>query len=393
MHATSVSGKPLWSTFLGTASKPKACPFNLEKQGIVSSPTIGSINGRNLVWVGGGAGQLVALNASTGAVVWSTPLGPPPEYEAWSSPALYQGSIYEGLASFNDCPVVDGSLYRVNAATGAIQAVNNLSPAANCLGPGIWSSPAVDSASNSIFVSTSNASSRSNPNVTCQLPDQEAILELDATTLTVKSVWALPASQQVGDADFGASPTLFDAPIGGVDRSFIGAENKNGIYYALDRDDLGAGPVWSYTAENATAISSKACGGVNTISSSAWAGPGSALVVAGIALKGSSCIGTLTALNPSTGRPEWQVPLQGAVIGAVTEVPGLVAVGAGSSVDVLSSATGKLLFSYTERGKTAKSSGIYGAPVGWFWGPPTFAGNSLYVSNQDGHLRAFSPSQ
>lgn len=314
MHATSTSGTPLWSTPLGTSPKPKACPYNLATQGIVSSATVGSINGRNLVWVGGGAGQLVALNASTGAVRWSTKLGSSPEYVTWSSPLLYKGSIYEGLASFNDCPVVNGSLFRVNAATGRVQAISHLSETANCLGPGIWSSAAVDPSENAIYVTTSNTTSRSNPTATCQLPDQEAILKLNGTTLADESLWRLSPSQQVGDSDFGASPMLFSATIGGVVRQLVGAVNKNGVYYALDRDDLAAGPVWSYAAEDSATLSSKACGNVNTISSSAWAGSGSPVIVAGLAVRGSTCVGTLTALDPTTGLPQWQVPLQGAVL-------------------------------------------------------------------------------
>ena len=163
MHATSISGKSLWSTALGTGLEAKGVSLQAGDTGNRKTPTVGSINGENLVWVGGGAGQLVALNTSTGAVVWSTSLGTPPEHEVWSSPALYKGSIYVGVASFNDCPVIDGSIDRVNAATGAIQAINHLSPSAKCLGPGVWSSPSVDPSSNSIFVSTSNANLRSNP--------------------------------------------------------------------------------------------------------------------------------------------------------------------------------------------------------------------------------------
>ena len=124
MHATTVSGKALWSRFIGTAPKPKACPYKLATQGIVSTPTVGTIHGQNVVWVGGGAGQMLALNASTGAIVWSTLLGTPPEHEVWSSPLLYDGSIYIGVASWNDCPVVNGAFVRVDAATGAIQAVD-----------------------------------------------------------------------------------------------------------------------------------------------------------------------------------------------------------------------------------------------------------------------------
>ena len=392
MHATSLSGHSLWSTSLGTAANPAACPFHLATQGVVSSATVGTLNGQNLVWVGGGTGQLVALNASTGKIVWSTPLGTPPEYETWTSPALYHGSIYEGVSSFNDCPVVNGSFDRVNAATGAIQAVNHLSQTSSCIGPGIWSSPAVDADTNSIYVSTSNANLLSNESLTCESPDQEAVLQLDATTLAVKAVWEVPARQQAEDSDFGASPMLFSATIRGTKRQLVGAENKNGVYYALDRDNLATGPVWTYAAENTRAVTSTTCEDKNTISSSAWAGPGTPVIVAGLALRGSSCIGTLAALNPTTGKPEWKVPLQGEVLGAVTEVPGLVAVGAGSHVDVLSSSTGATLFSYAEPNSIkSKSKANYGAPIGWFWSPLTIAGNALYAANQDGNLRAFSP--
>jgi polyvinyl alcohol dehydrogenase (cytochrome) len=396
MHATSLSGSSLWSTGLGTASKPASCPFHLATQGIVSSATVGSIDGQNLVWVGGGAGQLVALNASTGSIVWSTRLGVPPEHATWSSPALYNGSVYEGVASFNDCPVVNGSFDRINATTGAIQAVNHLSVPAGCVGPGIWSSPAIDPGSNSVFVTTSNANLLSNLSDPCtKAPDQEAILQLDATTLAVKSRWQLPVSQQVGDSDFGGTPMLFTANIGGVSRQLVGAVNKNGVYYAFDRNDLAAGPVWTYAAESTALAKSagtfSACEDLNTISSSAWAGSGTPVIVAGLAASRSSCIGTLAALDPDTGQPEWQDSLQAPVLGAVTEVPGLVAVGAGSNVDVLSSSTGAQLFSYAEpKPKKPGTVAGYGAPVGWFWGPPTIIGNSLYAANQDGNLRAFS---
>ena len=159
---------------------------------------------------------------------------------------------------------------------------------------------------------------------------------------------------------------LFSAPIGGVQEQLVGAENKNGVYYALDRTNLGAGPVWSYTAENAALAqgagsATDACVDVNTISSSAWAGPGSPVIVAGLAQSGKSCIGTLAALNPSTGQVEWQTPLQGDIEGAVTEVPGIVAVGAGPTVDLLSSATGKMLFSYTEAKRSSPKGVVYGA--------------------------------
>ena len=104
MHATTVSGTARWSISLGTTPRPPGCPFTLATQGILSTPTIGMIGGRRVLWAGGGRAQMVALDASSGKIVWQTPLGTEPGSSIWSSPAYYKGSIYVGLASFQGCP-------------------------------------------------------------------------------------------------------------------------------------------------------------------------------------------------------------------------------------------------------------------------------------------------
>jgi hypothetical protein len=43
-------------------------------------------------------------------VIWQTPLGAPPDDFLWSSPLVYNGSIYEWVASFPDCPLVRGGI-------------------------------------------------------------------------------------------------------------------------------------------------------------------------------------------------------------------------------------------------------------------------------------------
>ena len=396
MHATTVSGRALWSTFIGTAPKPKACPYKLATQGVVSTPTVGTIHGQNVVWVGGGAGQVLALNASTGAIVWSTLLGTPPEHEVWSSPLLYNGSIYIGVASWNDCPVVNGAFVRVERRHRCDPGrdpprpepkVHRAGGLVLCLGGPDHELGLRDDQQREPEVQPERdlRDTRTGGHPQAQCEDLGHRISLGAPRV--------PAGRRLR---LGASPMLFSAPIGGVQEQLVGAENKNGVYYAFDRTNLGAGPVWSYTAENAALAqaagsATDACEDVNTISSSAWAGPGSPVIVAGLAQSGSSCIGTLAALNPSTGQVEWQTPLQGDIEGAVTEVPGIVAVGAGPTVDLLSSATGKMLFSYTEAKTSSPKGVIYGAPTGEFWAPPTIAGNTLFAANQDGHLRAFSP--
>jgi polyvinyl alcohol dehydrogenase (cytochrome) len=383
MHATSTSGRSRWATFLGVTPPPKGCPYPLPTQGIVSSPTVGRIGGRNLLWVGGGGGQLVALNASNGRVVWRTQLRTEPGDSVWSSPALYKGSIYVGVASFQGCPQEFGRIVRVNAATGAVQKALNFSSLvpAKCKGPGVWSSAAVDPSAGSIFFGTSND--------VCGSSYQDAIVELNPSTLAILSKWQVPPNQHPADSDFGATPMLFTATVDGVQRQLVGAENKNGVYYVLDRSDLAAGPVWTYTAETAATFGSSACQNVNTVSATAWAGPGSPVMVAGLEQQGSNCVGTLAALNPATGQSEWQVPLPGPVLGAVTEVPGLVAVGAGRSVVALSATTGQMLYSYTEALHYPPHE-PHSVFQSWFWGPTTISGTNLFAGNEDGHFRAFA---
>ena len=70
----------------------------------------------------------------------------------------------------------------------------------------------------------------------------ESIVDLNPNTLALESAWQVPKSQQIGDGDFGASPTLFTATLSGVSTPMVGDCNKNGIYYAFRQDDLGAGP-------------------------------------------------------------------------------------------------------------------------------------------------------
>jgi outer membrane protein assembly factor BamB len=67
------------------------------------------------------------------------------------------------------------------------------------------------------------------------LEDTVAIVALDATTLSLKGSWQIPPGEASSDSDFGAGATLFDDPSG---RALVGAANKDGYFYALDRSTL-----------------------------------------------------------------------------------------------------------------------------------------------------------
>ena len=178
---------------------------------------------------------------------------------------LLQGELYVGLASFQGCPQEFGRIVRLNAATGALQAALNFKSIvpAKCHGPGAWSSPASTQAEDAVIIGTSND--------ICNRSYQDAIVRLNASTLHITSIWQVPPSQHPPDSDFGASPMLFSAKIGGVNRQLVGAVNKNGTYYA-DRSDLAAGPGGSTPRRRRRHSRVRPVG--TSTPSSGWAGPG-----------------------------------------------------------------------------------------------------------------------
>jgi len=80
----------------------------------------------------------------------------------------------------------------------------------------------------------------------------------------------------------------------------------------------------------------------------------------------------------ASGRRTSQLPFtDGFVVGAVTGASGgVVAVGEGNNIAVLSAATGASLFTYTGAGP--------------FWGPPSIANGTLYERDMAGNLYALT---
>ncbi len=371
-HATDMSGTPVWQQNLGQTIPN--CGAN-KALGVISTAAIASllINGTitSVVFVGGGDDHLYALDASTGAIIWSTPLGAPSSNTfIWASPVIYNDSVYVGTASIGDCPLTPGQFFRIDAVTGIIQNTFNLVPS-GCVGGGIWSSPTVDTSDGSIYVTTGTQSGR------CPTPEKNAlaIVKLSASDLSFISSWQIPKAERVKDGDFGTTPTLFQATIDGTVRQLVGAANKNGIYYAFDRTAISNGPVWR--AHIAVGGVCPQCG-YGSISSSAW--DGSLLYVAGgnTTINGNSCKGSLRALDPATGNFTWEHCLNdGTVLGAVTAVPGVVAVVAGPDLVLVDATSGNSLFTYN--GLTSTSH---------FYGSPSISNGVLYVGNKDHKLYA-----
>ena len=315
------------------------------------------------VFVGGGNGNFYALNASTGREIWKTRLGRPPGYFLWSSPLLYGGSIYEGIASLGDCPLVRGGMVRMNAATGAVQSKFYTVPP-GCTGAGVWGSPTGDAATGDIYFATGNAGP-------CKKRETlgVAVVRTNAS-LHLLGSWQVPSAKLPNhDSDFGSTPTLFSASIGGVVHPMLGIQNKNGIYYAFRRYAISRGPLWQ----------DRVGSGTGDISPSAY--DGNLLFIGGekTSIGHAICAGSIRAVRPSTGKVVWADCLRsGPVLGAVTAVPGLAFVDAGNTVYAVGANRGTVVWSYQDKHGGSR-----------FWGAPTVSGGRVYVGNQDGRLYAF----
>jgi outer membrane protein assembly factor BamB len=377
-HATLAAGpkggSDLWSAPLGLTANSSCFPTI----GIASTATFGTVGSTQAIFVGGGGNDAVgggndylyALNANTGQVIWKTVVGTAPNDYTWSSPIIYNGSVYYGMASLFDCPLTRGRIYQINLATGAI--TNTFyTVASDCVAGGIWGSPTIDTATGMLFVTTGTPTTCTDTTGDYSM----SLVELKASDLSYVASWQVPASQALVDTDFGSAPTLFTATINGATKSLVGVVNKNGLFYTFDRSNIAAGPLW----EQRVAITGNCpeCGG-GSISPAVW--DGSTLYVAGgiTTISGKSCAGSVRALDPATGKFKWEHCTSGHVVSSLVGFPGVILDTSGKVFEALDARTGAVLFSATD----AASNSLY-------YSPPSVANGQVYVPNFDGSLVAF----
>jgi len=358
----------LWSQFIGIDTDKPNGGCGTGTAGIISTAAVVTdpATGKLTVYVNGPDGNLYAFNATTGKIVWKSVVDKPStlvnDYYAWGSPLVVNGKVYIGISSECDMPLVPGGLDAFNQSTGALLDTWNSVPAGD-LGGSIWSSAAALS-TGSIIATTGNANTATQP------PHNESIVRLSGTNLALLDSWQLPTSQVITDADFGASPTIFTAVINGVSTTMVGACNKNGIFYALNANQLSAGPVWQTRLTAPYITGNREC-----IAAAVW--NGTSLIASGgdqTTINGNSYPGSVRALNPATGALLWQTGLPGTVVGTPTEDgSGVLAVqlyDADQAADCgyyfLNAATGSVIGRIT-------------LPNAASFGQPIFTGNSLVV--------------
>jgi polyvinyl alcohol dehydrogenase (cytochrome) len=239
-------------------------------QGVRAAVSVGRVGERTVAFVADGAANVYALDAATGSPLWKTDVEDVPVGRASGSPVLHAGRLYVPLASGEEgagaspsyeCCRFRGSVVALDAATGRQVWKTYMIPeepkptkknavGTQLWGPSgvpIWSSPAIDTLRNALYVTTGN--NYSDP--TTALSDAFVALDLDtgrilwSVQMTPNDAYTaacrLPdktncAEANGPDVDFGASPILVSLPNG---RRALVAGQKSGIVHAIDPDDRG----------------------------------------------------------------------------------------------------------------------------------------------------------
>ena len=296
-----------------------------------------------------------AVDANTGKLIWQKKLDDQPFTRITGSPKLHDGRLYVPIASQEEnagsnpqypCCKFRGNVVALDAKTGAIiwrsyttpePGPTKVSPAGvQYYGPSgatVWSSPTIDLKRKLLYVATGNG--YSDPDI----KTADAVVAMDMATGKIR--WAQQASPDMfnwdcggrgrptagncpenpgEDVDFGSSPMLVHA--GG--RDLIVAGQKSGVVHAFDPDQNGK-IVWQTRIGKGGKL-----GGI------LWGmAAAEGLVFAPLSDMGSPDPGGLFALDPSSGKIVWQTPppkppcagqrgCSAAQLAPPTAVPGLV---------------------------------------------------------------------
>jgi polyvinyl alcohol dehydrogenase (cytochrome) len=214
----------------------------------VAGPVTASVlvTNRSIIF-GDLSGFIYGLDVTTGALRWKVRPNAHPTAAVFSSPTMVGNDVAIGVASVEEVvaakipgyqPSFRGSLVLLDPSDGQVlwqtYTVTDAESSQGGAGAGIWSTPAYDRESNTIYVSTGNQYSK--PNVAMS----DALIALNASNGRVRWVnqfnhsdawnFSFPPTPDEADFDFGDSPKVYR-----VDgREVVGAGQKSGFYHVVD---------------------------------------------------------------------------------------------------------------------------------------------------------------
>ncbi len=228
-------------------------------------------DGRFVLLAGDRKAWFYAVDANSGAELWKDKVDP----HAWAlvtgSPALHDGVVYVGVASFEElaggsptyeCCTFQGSVVAYDVASGKrlwktstipepVVKTKTTTTGVQLWGPSgaaVWSQPTIDPEAGVLYVTTGDSYSAP------AAATSDAIIAMDLATGAIKwhvqtyaddaftAACVAPDADPVAkedcgpDVDFGSSAILRRLPDG---RRVLLAGQKSGMFYALDPDDRG----------------------------------------------------------------------------------------------------------------------------------------------------------
>jgi outer membrane protein assembly factor BamB len=318
------------------------------------------------VYIGSANGYLYALNAANLAVRWRAAMFTPSPTEAayydWSSPTVADGKVYIGLASGCDDPMIRGGLLSFDEASGKRLAAYYTMPPGQ-VGGSIWSSAAV-APDGDVYATTGNGPGPERDEL---IGKAESILKL-SPGLKLLGWFQLPARQNMPDSDFGASPVLYG--------SYVGACNKNGIFYSLRQSTMKL--AWE------ARIGARSVGSIAAECSAAPVFNGKDLFFGGpgVMLDHTAYRGSIQERVPATGKLVWETGLPSGIIGSPTmDGAGVLAFGTFDNSGVPNA---------TYLANAANGKVLHTLLQGWDFAQSVFADGLLFTANSDG-VYAWSP--
>jgi len=337
---------------------------------------------------------MLGIKAEDGSPVWRTQVDTDPTAIITSSPVVDDGVIYVGVSSraeaLKDKPTFRGSVVALDATSGKVLWKTYMVPE-GYTGGSVWgNTAAVDHQTGLLYITTGN--NFSVPEGICRFPGQgnckadepanhiDSFVALDLKT--GKIAWAtrtLSADMSTNydhddgpDYDFGSGPNLYTTTIDGHKRTLVGAGQKSGVYWALDPKtgkvvwhtqvgpgSLLGGMLWGTAADgkriyasignlNHESIPVNWPAGMNTTKGGVWA-----------------------AVDAATGKLLWRTadPQQMMATVAMSEANGVVYAGSlagtGANMFALDAATGEIKWSFESGGAVVSGAAIVDGSVYW----------------------------
>ena len=346
------TGADIWSTKIGSGG------FGF----VVGAPAISG----DAVYIST-AGTLYRLDRDTGEIQWQTVVNEHELAQINASPVVVDGLVLQGVASAE--VAIPRSEYTFRGSIGAYDAKTGKekwrfyttpNDTTSGAGVGIWSTPAVDRKRGMLYVGSGN-----NYDAPAG-PLADSILAIDYKTGKLKwsKQFTYPDVFSAGnpggkDADVGASPNLWTSK----GREFVGAGDKGGVYHALDRDT--GKVVWETTLTPGSVFGGE-------IGSAALV-DGKLVAVSNVGNPQTNFptnVAKVFGLDPATGKIRWEAEeFPGRIFAPVGAVRGVAFVGTDTGVlAALDTRSGKKLWTTNAPDKTGCGPSIVDGRVLWGYG-------------------------